>query len=135
MAKKRRTIVEPAAPQALSSLGDLLRQRGVEVVPDSPEASVPQPRQTLENAEPDLSRSGRIVVRRERKGHGGKTITVVDGLKLSTPHLEMLARQMRRALGCGAWVDDGRVNLQGDLARGAEAWLRGRGARQVTQGN
>ena len=135
MAKKRRLPIVPSAHQALSSWADLLRQRGVEVAPDRPEASAAPANRTVEHGEPDLSRSGAIVVRRERKGHGGKTVTIVDGLKLSAAHLEIVARQMRKALGCGAWVDNGRVNLQGDLAQGAEVWLHARGARRVTRGN
>lgn len=135
MARKRREPVVLAAPPALSSLADLLRQRGVEVASDLAGVSAPPPDRAVESGAPDLSRSASIVVRRERKGHGGKTVTIVDGLKVSAPHLEIVARQMRKALGCGAWVDNGRVNLQGDLAPGAEAWLRGRGARKVTRGN
>jgi translation initiation factor 1 len=135
MARKPRQDVSPSAPRALSSLADLLRQRGVEVVPAAPTADPSPPRHGVGTDEPDLSRGGRVVVRRERKGHGGKTVTVVDGLAMPQAKLEELARAMRKALGCGSWVDDGRVVLQGDRPDAAAAWLSRHGAKQVTRGN
>lgn len=117
------------APRA--TLGDLLRQRGVAVnEPATPAAAAaPAVRDGF-----DFTSARALVVRRERKGHGGKTVTVVDGLALS-PAAEALARAMRKALGCGSWVDAGRVVLQGDRADAAAAWLARHGARKVTRGN
>lgn len=74
-------------------------------------------------------------MRRERKGHGGKTVTVVEGLVLSPTDLEAMARRMSKALGCGSWVEESRVLLQGDRAPAAETWLRANGARRVVRGN
>jgi translation initiation factor 1 len=118
---------EEAAPQALGSLGEMLRARGVEVREPAPVA-VPK-------GEADLSRSRKLVVRRERKGHGGKTVTVVEGVAASPRELEALARRLRKALGCGSWVDGGAILLQGDRAPAAEAWLRANGALHVVRGN
>jgi translation initiation factor 1 len=113
-----------------------LREGGLAVSPEtSPVAAPPPSPKPVEDGAPDLSRSGQLVVRRERKGHGGKTVTVIDGLKLSVPQLETAARLLRKALGCGSRVDDGRIVLQGDLTSAAEAWLRARGASRVTRGN
>lgn len=131
--KKREAQVIPAAPKRLSTLGELLRARGVQVAGEEPGA--PPPRPAVEPGQPELSRGAKIVVRRERKGHGGKTVTVIDGLGLSPAQLEAVARRMRKALGCGSWVDRGRVVLQGDFAQGAEAWLLRHGAARVVQGN
>lgn len=133
MAKKRAALVLPAVPTALSSLADALRARGLTVAAEN--RAAPPPPALVEAADAALSRNGRIVVRRERKGHGGKTVTVVEGLALSPVQLEAVARRMRKALGCGAWIDGSRVVLQGDLARGAEAWLCAAGAPRVVQGN
>lgn len=132
MSKPRDPRIEPAAaPASLSSLGELLRARGL-AVSDTPNAALPP---TPRPGEPDLTRCAQIVVRRERKGHGGKTCTIVEGLKLPAVQLETLAKLMRKALGCGSWVDDGTVVLQGDRVPAAETWLRGRGAPRVTRGN
>ena len=78
---------------------------------------------------------GKLVVRRERKGHGGKTATVVAGLDLPARDLERLARALRRALGCGASVDGDRLVVQGDQAPRVQAWLAAQGARRVVLGN
>jgi translation initiation factor 1 len=131
MAKPKPPLEE--APTALSSLADALRARGLQVAaaPDAPPPTVKPPRDGV----PELSRSGKLVVRRERKGHGGKTVTVIEGLKLSSTHLETVARTLRKTLGCGSRVENGCVLLQGDLATAAEAWLRAHGATQVVQGN
>jgi len=75
------------------------------------------------------------VLRRERKGRGGKTVTLLSGLALPPARLDALARALRTALGCGARVDGATIVLQGDLAPRAEAWLRAHGAQQVVRGN
>lgn len=135
MARAKSPPVATAAPQALGSLGDLLRQRGVaaSAAPAPPPTAPPAPAPAA--GTPELARVGRLVVRRERKGHGGKTVTVVDGLALPAAALEALARAMRKALGCGSWVDGGRIVLQGDRPDAAVAWLTRQGARQVARGN
>jgi len=131
MAKTRDPRIDPApAPTALSSLGDLLRQQGVAVAPASATGAAPLPAPGA--GEPNLARCARLIVRRERKGHGGKTVTVVEGLP--TAQLDALARLLRKALGCGSWVDDGRVVLQGDRLPAAETWLRRHGAPNVVRG-
>jgi translation initiation factor 1 len=133
MAKKQ-VPVSGEGP-SLNTLGELLRQRGVAVAdpaPPTPAAPTAAPAVT---AEFDLTTSRKLIVRRERKGHGGKAVTVVDGLALPAAKAEALARAMRKALGCGSWVDEGRVVLQGDRADAAAAWLTRHGARQVTRGN
>lgn len=126
MAKKATPPAGAEAAPRLNSLAEALRARGLQVAEVVPAVAPP--------VGPDLSRGGKVVVRRERKGHGGKTVTVVDGLALPPADLESLARRMRKALGCGSWVEDGRVLLQGDRAPAAETWLRANGARHVVRG-
>jgi translation initiation factor 1 len=135
MAKKKQPPVE-AHPVAWPSLADALRARGLSVGADQGEPDAAPPATNVGKGDAaDLSRSGKIVVRHERKGHGGKTVTIVEGLKLPAAQLELMARTLRKAFGCGARVDDGRVVLQGDLTTAVAGWLRGRGAARVTLGN
>jgi translation initiation factor 1 len=134
MAKEKPPLQE--APTALSSLADVLRARGVQVAESSSAASTPPPAvKPPRDGGPDLSHSGKLVVRRERKGHGGKTVTVIEGLRLSSTQLEMVARTLRKTVGCGSRVENGCVLLQGDLVAAADKWLRAHGATQVVQGN
>ncbi|MCP4873582.1 MAG: translation initiation factor [Proteobacteria bacterium] len=75
---------------------------------------------------------GKAVVRQERKGRGGKTVTVVDGVAISrVDDLVGLARTMRKAMGTGARVEGGKIVLQGDQRKSAEAWLSKQGASVV----
>ena len=51
----------------------------------------------------------------EKKGRGGKTVTVVDGLPRNAAFLKDLTRDLKRACGTGGTVQEGAVELQGDL--------------------
>lgn len=53
-------------------------------------------------------------LRLEKKGRGGKAVTVVYDLPPDPAALEDLARDLKRALGTGGSVVEGTVELQGD---------------------
>lgn len=128
-------VTSPARPGGGATLGDLLAERGIATSPVPEPGSTPPPAATPAASDVDLSRCQKLVVRREKKGRGGKTATVVSGLGLRAADLERVARTLRRALGCGATVEDADVVLQGDMTRRVQAWLTARGARQVVIGN
>ena len=67
----------------------------------------------------------RVVV--EKKGRGGKTVTVVRALPLDGAALLLLAKDLRNTCGSGGTVKDGMVELQGDHHDKVEAMLRTRG--------
>lgn len=54
-------------------------------------------------------------LRREKKGRGGKTVTVIDNLQLSDQDLKELARALKQACGVGGSVEGRTVIMQGDL--------------------
>ena len=54
-------------------------------------------------------------VRMEKKGRGGKTVTVVYGLPQNAEFLKELSQELKRACGTGGTVVEGEVELQGDL--------------------
>ena len=60
---------------------------------------------------------GRIVakLRMEKKGRGGKTVTVVYDLPQNEAFLKELAQELKRACGTGGAVADNTIELQGDL--------------------
>lgn len=54
-------------------------------------------------------------LRMEKKGRGGKTVTVVYGLPRNDAFLKELSQELKRACGTGGAVSDGEIELQGDL--------------------
>ena len=69
------------------------------------------------NAAATASIPARIVakLRVEKKGRGGKTVTVVDGLPQNAAFLKALSQELKRACGTGGAVLGGGVELQGYL--------------------
>lgn len=76
----------------------------------------------------------RAVVRLERKGRGGKEVTVVEKLELAPADLERWLQELKRSLGCGGAVEGEALVLQGDLRDRAAALLERKGVRKVTKG-
>jgi len=66
-------------------------------------------------------------LRMEKKGRGGKTVTVVDGLPRNSAFLKELSQELKRACGTGGAVLDGGVELQGDLRDRVRAVLEKKG--------
>jgi translation initiation factor 1 len=54
-------------------------------------------------------------LRTEKKGRGGKTVTVVYGLPQNDEFLKDLAQELKRACGTGGTTVEDGVELQGDL--------------------
>ena len=54
-------------------------------------------------------------LRLEKKGRGGKTVTVVYGLPQNAEFVRDLAQELKRACGTGGTATDDGVELQGDL--------------------
>jgi translation initiation factor 1 len=54
-------------------------------------------------------------LRVEKKGRGGKTVTVVDGLPQNAEFLKELGQDLKRVCGTGGTVLESGVELQGDV--------------------
>jgi len=54
-------------------------------------------------------------LRMEKKGRGGKMVTVIDGLPRNDAFLKELAQELRRSCGTGGTVTDAGIELHGDL--------------------
>ncbi len=74
----------------------------------------------------------RAVVRYERKGRGGKEVTLVDKLALPESDLAGWCRELKRALGCGGMVEGAVIVLAGDQRTRLPGLLEARGVRRVT---
>jgi len=55
-------------------------------------------------------------VQRETKGRGGKTVTVVTGLRVDERKLAEIAGSLKKRCGCGGTAKDGVIVIQGDHA-------------------
>lgn len=110
---------------ALSASG--LPSKGVPVSPKPASGAIAAPA-------PAKNR-GRVDVRRETGGRGGKTVTVVDGfVGIGLPEKEQLAKRMRAACGCGGTVKDGAIEIQGDQRETVARILSEAGFRPVFAG-
>ena len=56
----------------------------------------------------------RTIVRLDRKGRGGKSVTVIEGLQLSAYESEQLLKQLKAKFGTGGTVKDSSLEMQGD---------------------
>ena len=56
----------------------------------------------------------RVRVRLERKGRGGKAVTVIDGLALQRSDLGDLLKKLKTKLGTGGAVKGSLLEIQGD---------------------
>ena len=64
----------------------------------------------------------KVVLRREKKGRGGKTVTRIQGLPAA--QLDQLCAQLKKGLGCGGKVEGADVVLLGSLCERGSDWLR-----------
>lgn len=80
-----------------------------------------------QEARPAPAGDGIVRVGREKKGRGGKTVTLVRGLALASAELAVLGRQLKTACGSGGTVADGVVEIQGDHVERVLQLLHGKG--------
>src|ERR1041385_3987511 len=66
-------------------------------------------------------------LRIERKGRGGKTVTIIEGLPGPPQALEEAARWLKSACGAGGTVRGSAIEVQGDQRARAAAALESRG--------
>ncbi len=64
--------------------------------------------------QPTRKSDGIVRVTRDRKGRGGKTVTVIDGVMGSEAELTAMAQQLKKLCGSGGTVKDGNIEIQGD---------------------
>jgi translation initiation factor 1 len=55
-----------------------------------------------------------VRVRLERKGRGGKTVTVIEGIRMSAEDRMWLLRRLKAMLGTGGAVKNDVLEIQGD---------------------
>ena len=99
-------------------------------VPAAPPA--PAPPAAPAAAKPARPPPARAVVRMERAGRRGKTVTVVEKLGLPPRQLDAWLGELKRSLGCGGALEGEAIVLQGDLRDRTARLLEARGVKKVT---
>ena len=109
---------------------------------------VPQKERSDENeekkAEPQSARGAKaeaaappkiskVTLQRQRAGRGGKTVTLVILPQDYKGDTAALAKELRKGLGCGSTIEDGKIVLQGDISDRAEAWFAKKGVTKITR--
>lgn len=87
-------------------------------LPPRPPAKAPAP-----TPKPKL---GKINLRYERAGRGGKEVTLLEGQWIESQEARMrnlLLLDLKKALGTGGALEDRIIVLQGDRRETAKAWL------------
>jgi translation initiation factor 1 len=79
-----------------------------------PECRLPVARCRCRRESPAPKGDGIVRVRRETKGHGGKTVTAAEGIPLAGDALRALCSELKRFCGTGGTVKDGVILIQGD---------------------
>ena len=64
---------------------------------------------------------------REKKGRGGKTVTIVKNLQLTPADLKALAKTLKQACGVGGSIKDDAIEIQGDVRDQVAAVLQKQG--------
>jgi len=73
-------------------------------------------KQTKSSAAPAIRKAGKqgVRIRRESKGRGGKTVSVIDGLPLNEKEARALLKRLKGRLGTGGAFKNGLLEIQGD---------------------
>lgn len=119
-------LPERAAPGRERSAQPTRRRSTIKGVAKPPESGTLAPEAEL---------TGKLVVRREKAGRGGKTVTRLQGLRTSPEGLQARAQMLAKALGTRAWVEDSDILVAGDQTPTLPRWLEAQGATRVIVGN
>ncbi len=57
---------------------------------------------------------GVVRLRLERKGRGGKAVTLVEGLALKEAALKEMSKELKKTCGTGGAIKNGIIEIQGD---------------------
>lgn len=118
------------SPKPLNSLAALRQALAGETLPSQPESVLVPTRMSAPKAV-----TAKLVVRFERAGRGGKTVTIAEGPALAGRKLEDIARAAAKALGVGARVEASTIVVQGEQTERLAAWFAKQGYTSIVVGN
>ncbi|MBF0329584.1 MAG: stress response translation initiation inhibitor YciH [Nitrospirae bacterium] len=82
----------------------------------STDSAVPRKEKSVEiKLKPTLDTSRQsVIVRLDRKGRAGKSVTIIEGLQIPADAREKLLKKLKSGLGTGGTVKDMTIEIQGD---------------------
>ena len=111
-----------SAFEALNALDPLALPPG-EIQPLSPGKTLPS----------EKPKKGRLILRREKKDRGGKTVVVIYGFDQlpgwGFDKIDSLCREVRKRIGCGGAVEGKEIMIQGDQPARVAEYLESQGFR------
>ena len=112
-------------PSGMGALGALLSAQGLtgSGIADAPEAETEVARSWT------WAQVRRVVLHHERKGRGGKTVTIVHGVPAEGQ--ETVRHQLQRQLGVGVRVEADALVIQGDQRERLRVWFAALGVARV----
>ena len=129
MAKRRKTnqriIPDEGQPALASPFASLARLR--DALPPGKAEEAPSPPASAEAP----AFAPKVVLSRQRKGRGGKTVTVLSGVLVSGAARDAFIRDLGTALGANVRVEGDDIVVSGDQRVRARSWLEGRGVKRV----
>lgn len=100
-----------------------------------PSSPAPVPRETGRKGKQKRRSRGRVEIRREKSGRGGKTVTTATGFQqVSQGELDEWASQLRKKCGAGGTSKPGAIEIQGDRREQVVAFFTELGFRPVLAG-
>ena len=76
-----------------------------------------------------IPKLGKISLQHQRSGRGGKTVTLVYVSGEAKQNLEPLLKDLKKSLGCGGQIEEGKIVLQGEIADRVSEWFTKMGAK------
>jgi len=120
MSREARKKIDTGAKPAPALQNPFAALAGIEALQNLPAPPVPEKAAPAAPASKPATRyRGRLVLRRETKERGGKTVVVISGFAEGVPGASAvlvadLAKELKGKLGCGGTFDRQEITLQGD---------------------
>lgn len=77
---------------------------------------------------------GPIKIRRETKGRGGKTVTVIFDMPFTKSEAKKVMKDLQALVACGASLGEGTIELQGDAKEKAIVYFSKKGLKAIQAG-
>jgi len=102
----------------------------------STEQSIPRKEKPAEVAlqRAEVAAGQKVIVKLDRKGRGGKSVTLIAGLQMAPKEKETLLKQLKSRLGTGGALKEGALEIQGDHCSFVMEYLQSIGYRPKRSG-